>query len=110
MRTMVIEFPIDVTTLSKRTHYQFLSCESLSVLTSTCRPEVHRLLERRGVQRIDDVHNCAGPIDKLPMFVRAGAIFRWTQKCCTTGKKRKDSDTRSVSVWQVAADGGCRVY
>ena len=108
VRAMVLEFPDDPVTWSKRTQYQFMSGASLlvapvyedrrSATTSTCPlangSTTGTAREFNGPTTMNDY---AAPLDKLPMFVRPVPSSRCTRRCSTTARSRP-SRSRSTSI------------
>lgn len=101
VRAMVLEFPDDPATWSKRTQYQFMSGESLLVAPvyedSPIRNDIY-LPAGKWIDYWDGaefngsmtLNNYAAPLDKLPMFVRAGAIIPMYPEMLYDGEKPKD--------------------
>jgi hypothetical protein len=98
---MVLEFPDDPVTWSKRTQYQFMSGESLLVAPvyedSPMRNDIY-LPAGKWIDYWDGaefngsttLNSYAAPLDKLPMFVRAGAIIPMYPEMLYDGEKPKD--------------------
>jgi len=101
---MVLEFPDDPVTWSKRTQYQFMSGESLLAAPvyedSPIRNDIY-LPAGKWVDYWDGaefngsmtLNSYAAPLDKLPMFVRAGAIIPMYAEMLYDGEKPKDTVT-----------------
>jgi hypothetical protein len=104
VRAMVLEFPDDPATWSKRTQYQFMSGESLLVAPvyedSPIRNDIY-LPAGKWIDYWDGaefngsmtLNSYAAPLDKLPMFVRAGAIIPMYPEMLYDGEKPKDPVT-----------------
>jgi hypothetical protein len=107
VRAMVLEFPDDPTTWSKRTQYQFMSGESLLVAPvyedSPIRNDIY-LPAGKWIDYWDGtefngsttLNGYAAPLDKLPMFVRAGAIIPMYPEMLYDGEKPADPVTLDV--------------
>jgi hypothetical protein len=103
-RAMVLEFPDDPTTWSKRTQYQFMTGESILVAPvyedSPIRNDIY-LPKGRWVDYWDGtefngsttLNNYAAPLDKLPMFIKAGAIIPMGPEMLYDGQKPMDPIT-----------------
>ena len=104
VRAMVLEFPDDPTTWSKRTQYQFLSGASLLVAPvyedSPIRNDIY-LPAGKWIDYWDGtefngsttLNSYAAALDKLPIFVRAGAIIPMYPEMLYDGEKPKDMVT-----------------
>jgi hypothetical protein len=104
VRAMVLEFPDDPATWSKRTQYQFMSGESLLVAPvyedSAVRNDIY-LPAGKWIDYWDGaefngsttLNGYAAPLDKLPMFVRAGAIIPMYPEMLFDTEKPKDPVT-----------------
>ena len=107
VRAMVLEFPDDPTTWSKRTQYQFMSGASLLVAPvyedSPIRNDIY-LPAGKWIDYWDGtelngsttLNGYAAPLDKLPMFVRAGAIIPMYPEMLYDGEKPFDPVTLDV--------------
>jgi hypothetical protein len=107
VRAMVLEFPDDPTTWSKRTQYQFMSGESLLVAPvyedSPVRNDIY-LPAGKWIDYWDGtefngsttLNGYAAPLEKLPMFVRAGAIIPMYPEMLYDGQKPFDPVTLDV--------------
>jgi alpha-glucosidase len=107
VRAMVLEFPDDPTTWSKRTQYQFMSGPSLLVAPvyedSPIRNDIY-LPAGKWIDYWDGtefngsmtLNGYAAPLDKLPMFVRAGAIIPMYPEMLYDGEKPADPVTLDV--------------
>ena len=107
VRAMVLEFPDDPTTWSKRTQYQFMSGEWFLVAPvyedSPVRSDIY-LPAGKWIDYWDGteiygptvVNNYAAPLDKLPLFVRAGAIVPMYPEMLHDRDKPKDPVTIDV--------------
>jgi alpha-glucosidase len=103
-RAMVLEFPDDPATWSKRTQYQFMAGPSFLVAPvyedSRVRNDIY-LPAGRWIDYWDGtefngpatVNGYAAPLDKLPVFVRAGAIVPMYPSMLYDGEKPKDPVT-----------------
>lgn len=85
-RAMVLEFPTDPVTWSKRTQYQFMAGEAFLVAPvfqdAPIRDDIYfpagRWIDYWDGTEIDGpttLNGYAAPLEKLPLFVRAGAII-----------------------------------
>ncbi len=107
VRAMVLEFPDDPATWSKRTQYQFMSGESLLVAPvyqdANIRDDIY-LPAGRWIDYWDGtefngptvVNGYAAPLDKLPVFVKAGAIIPMYPEMNYDREKPKDPVTIDV--------------
>jgi alpha-glucosidase (family GH31 glycosyl hydrolase) len=107
VRAMVLEFPDDPVTWSKRTQYQFMSGEHLLVAPvyedTTVRNDIY-LPAGKWIDYWDGtefngpmgVTNYAAPLDKLPLFVKAGAIIPMYPEMLHDREKPKDPVTIDV--------------
>ncbi len=107
VRAMVLEFPDDPATWSKRTQYQFMSGASLLVAPvyedSPVRSDIY-LPAGRWTDYWDGteydgpltLNNYPAPLDKLPMFVRQGAIIPMYPEMLYDGEKPADPVTLDV--------------
>jgi hypothetical protein len=107
VRAMVLEFPDDPTTWSKRTQYQFMSGSSLLVAPvyedSPIRNDIY-LPAGRWIDYWDGaefngsttLNGYAAPLEKLPIFVRAGAIIPMYPEMLYDGEKPKDPVTLDI--------------
>ena len=107
VRAMVLEFPDDPATWSKRTQYQFMSGPSLLVAPvyedSPIRNDIY-LPAGKWIDYWDGVefngsttlNGYTAPLDKLPMFVRAGAIIPMYPEMLYDGQKPVDLVTLDV--------------
>jgi alpha-glucosidase (family GH31 glycosyl hydrolase) len=104
VRAMVLEFPDDPVTWSKRTQYQFMSGPSLLVAPVYEDTPVRNDIYLPAGKWIDywdgtefngstTINGYAAPLDKLPMFVRAGAIIPMYPEMLYDGEKPKDPVT-----------------
>ena len=106
-RAMVLEFPDDPTTWSKRTQYQFMTGPSLLVAPvyedTTVRNDIY-LPNGRWIDYWDGtefngsttLNGYAAPLEKLPMFVKAGAIIPMGPEMLYDGQKPMDPITFDV--------------
>lgn len=106
-RAMVLEFPNDPTTWSKRTQYQFMTGESILVAPvyedTTVRNDIY-LPNGRWIDYWDGaefngsttLNNYAAPLEKLPMFIKAGAIIPMGPEMLYDGQKPMDPITFDV--------------
>ena len=106
-RAMVLEFPNDPTTWSKRTQYQFMTGESILVAPvyedTTVRNDIY-LPNGRWIDYWDGtefngsttLNNYAAPLEKLPMFIKAGAIIPLGPEMLYDGQKPMDPITFDV--------------
>ena len=106
-RAMVLEFPEDPTTWSKRTQYQFMTGPSLLVAPvyedTTVRNDIY-LPNGRWIDYWDGtefngsttLNGYAAPLEKLPMFVKAGAIIPMGPEMLYDGQKPMDPITFDV--------------
>jgi hypothetical protein len=104
VRAMVLEFPDDPATWSKRTQYQFMSGASLLVAPvyedSPIRNDIY-LPAGKWIDYWDGVefngpatlNNYAAPLEKLPLFVKAGAIIPMYPEMLYDGQKPADPVT-----------------
>lgn len=104
VRAMVLEFPDDPVTWSKRTEYQFMSGQWLLVAPvyedSPVRNDIY-LPAGRWIDYWDGteydgpatINGYAAPLDKLPLFVRAGAIIPMYPEMLYDGQKPDDPVT-----------------
>jgi hypothetical protein len=107
VRAMVLEFPDDPATWSKRTQYQFMSGASLLVAPvyedSPIRNDIY-LPAGKWIDYWDGaefngsttLNGYAAPLEKLPMFVRAGAIIPMYPEMLYDGEKPADPVTLDV--------------
>jgi hypothetical protein len=107
VRAMVLEFPNDPTTWSKRTQYQFMSGSSLLIAPvyedSPIRNDIY-LPAGKWIDYWDGaefngsmtLNGYAAPLEKLPMFVRAGAIIPMYPESNYDGEKPLDPVTLDV--------------
>ncbi|HUT08712.1 MAG TPA: TIM-barrel domain-containing protein [Candidatus Latescibacteria bacterium] len=107
VRAMVLEFPDDPVTWSKRTQYQFMSGEWLLVAPvyedTIVRNDIY-LPAGKWIDYWDGtefngplvLNNYAAPLDKLPMFVKAGAIVPMYPEMLFDRDKPKDPVTLDV--------------
>lgn len=107
VRAMVLEFPDDPVTWSKRTQYQFMSGEWLLVAPvyedSPIRNDIY-LPAGKWIDYWDGtefngpttVNGYAAPLDKLPLFVRAGAIIPMYPEMLHDREKPKDPVTLDI--------------
>jgi alpha-glucosidase (family GH31 glycosyl hydrolase) len=107
VRAMVLEYPDDPVTWSKRTQYQFMSGEWLLVAPvfqdSILRDDIY-LPAGKWIDYWDgtEIHGPAvlsgypAPLDKLPMFVKAGAILPMYPDMLHDREKPKDPVTLDV--------------
>ena len=106
-RAMVLEFPDDPTTWSKRTQYQFMAGPSFLVAPvyedSPIRNDIY-LPNGRWIDYWDGtefngsttINNYAAPLEKLPLFVKAGAIIPMGPETLYDGQKPMDPITFDV--------------
>jgi len=106
-RAMVLEFPDDPTTWSKRTQYQFMTGPSILVAPvyedTTVRNDIY-LPNGRWIDYWDGtefngsttLNSYAAPLEKLPMFVKAGAIIPMGPEMLYDGQKPMDPITFDV--------------
>ncbi len=106
-RAMVLEFPNDPTTWSKRTQYQFMAGPSLLVAPvyedSPIRNDIY-LPNGRWIDYWDGtefngsttLNGYAAPLEKLPLFVKAGAIIPMGPEMLYDGQKPMDPITFDV--------------
>ena len=104
---MVLEFPDDPTTWSKRTQYQFMAGPSFLVAPvyedSPIRNDIY-LPNGRWIDYWDGtefngsttINNYAAPLEKLPLFVKAGAIIPMGPETLYDGQKPTDPITFDV--------------
>ncbi len=107
VRAMVLEFPEDPVTWSKRTQYQFMSGEWLLVAPvyedTIVRNDIY-LPAGKWIDYWDGtefygptaLNNYAAPLDKLPMFVKAGAIVPMYPEMLYDREKPKDPVTLDI--------------
>ena len=107
VRAMVLEFPNDPVTWSKRTQYQFMSGEWFLVAPvyedSPIRNDIY-LPAGRWIDYWDGLefngpmvlNGYAAPLDKLPLFVRAGAIVPMYPEMLHDREKPKDPVTLDI--------------
>ena len=107
VRAMVLEFPDDGATWSKRTQYQFMSGEWFLVAPvyedSPIRNDIY-LPAGKWIDYWDGteyfgstvVNSYAAPLDKLPLFVKAGAIIPMYPDMLHDREKPKDPVTFDV--------------
>jgi hypothetical protein len=107
VRAMVLEFPDDPTTWSKRTQYQFMSGPSFLVAPvyedSPIRNDIY-LPAGKWIDYWDGtefngsttLNGYAAPLEKLPMFVKAGAIVPMYPEMLYDGQKPFDPVTLDV--------------
>ena len=127
VRAMVLEFPNDPVTWSKRTQYQFMSGEWFLVAPvyedSPVRNDIYlpagRWIDYWDGQEFNGpmvLNGYAAPLDKLPLFVRAGAIIPMYPEMLHDREKPKDpvtldiypSGKTSFSLYE--DDGGTQEY
>lgn len=106
-RAMVLEFPDDPTTWSKRTQYQFMTGPSMLVAPvyedTTVRNDIY-LPNGRWIDYWDGtefngsttLNGYAAPLDKLPLFIKAGAIIPMGPEMLYDGQKPMDPITFDV--------------
>ncbi len=104
VRAMVLEYPNDPITWSKRTQYQFMSGESLLVAPvyedSPVRNDIY-LPAGRWIDYWDGtefngsttLNSYDAPLEKLPLFVKAGAIIPMYPEMLYDGQKPMDPVT-----------------
>ncbi len=107
VRAMVLEFPDDPATWSKRTQYQFMSGESFLVAPvyedTIIRNDIY-LPAGKWIDYWDGtefygpmvLNGYAAPLDKLPLFVRAGAVIPMYPEMLYDREKPKDPVTIDV--------------
>ena len=107
VRAMVLEFPDDPVTWSKRTQYQFMSGESFLVAPvyedTIVRNDIY-LPAGKWIDYWDGtefngptvLNSYAAPLDKLPLFVKAGAIVPMYPEMLHDRDKPKDPVTIDV--------------
>jgi len=107
VRAMVLEFPDDPVTWSKRTQYQFMSGEWLLVAPvyqdANVRDDIY-LPAGKWIDYWDGtvfngpivLNSYAAPLDKLPVFVKAGAIIPMYPEMLFDREKPKDPVTFDV--------------
>src|SRR6476660_4267610 len=107
VRAMVLEFPNDPATWSKRTQYQFMSGEWLLVAPvyqdAPIRDDIY-LPAGKWIDYWDGtelngpttINGYAAPLDKLPLFVKAGAIIPMYPDMLYDGQKPADPVTLDV--------------
>jgi alpha-glucosidase (family GH31 glycosyl hydrolase) len=106
-RAMVLEFPDDPATWSKRTQYQFMAGESFLVAPvfqdAPIRDDIYfpagRWIDYWDGTEIDGpttLNGYAAPLDKLPLFVKAGAIIPMYPDMLYDGQKPLDPVTLDV--------------
>ncbi len=107
VRAMVLEFPDDPVTWSKRTQYQFMSGEWFLVAPvyedSPVRNDIY-LPAGKWIDYWDGTEHFgpttlnayAAPLDKLPLFVRAGAIVPMYPEMLYDAEKPKDPVTFDI--------------
>jgi|WetSurMetagenome_2_1015567.scaffolds.fasta_scaffold24003_2 alpha-glucosidase len=107
MRAMVLEFPDDPVTWSKRTQYQFMSGEWLLVAPvyedTTVRNDIYLpagkwidYWDGREYNGPTTVNGYDAPLEKLPLFVKAGAIVPMYPEMLHDREKPKDPVTIDV--------------
>ncbi len=107
VRAMVLEFPDDPVTWSKRTQYQFMSGPSLLVAPVYADSPVRDGIYLPAGKWIDywdgreyngptTVNGYKTPLDRIPVFVRAGAIIPMYPPMLYDGEKPKDPVTLDV--------------
>jgi hypothetical protein len=107
VRAMVLEFPNDPATWSKRTQYQFMSGEWLLVAPvyqdAPIRDDIY-LPAGKWIDYWDGtefngpttINGYAAPLDKLPLFVKAGAIIPMYPEMLYDGQKPADPVTLDI--------------
>ncbi len=107
VRAMVLEFPLDPTTWTKRTQYQFMSGAWLLVAPvyedSPIRNDIYLpagawtdYWDGRVYNGPTTLNVYAAPLDKLPLFVRAGAIIPMYPEMLYDREKPKDPLTLDI--------------
>ena len=107
VRAMVLEFPGDPTTWTKRTQYQFMSGEWLLVAPvyedSPVQNDIYLpagawidYWDGREFNGPTTLNGYAAPLDKLPLFVKAGAILPMYPEMLHDRDKPKDPVTLDV--------------
>ena len=106
-RAMVLEFPEDPITMGKQTQYQFMNGEWLLV-APVYKSEAKRdsiylpkgiwydYWDGKAISSGTWLNNYPAPLDKLPLFVRAGAIIPMYPKMNYDGEKKADSLTLDI--------------
>ncbi|MBP1598533.1 MAG: glycoside hydrolase [Acidobacteria bacterium] len=107
VRAMVLEFPDDPVTWSKRTQYQFMTGESLLVAPvyqdANIRDDIY-LPAGKWIDYWDGtefhgpavLNGYAAPLDRLPVFVKAGAIVPMYPEMLHDRDKPKDPVTLDI--------------
>jgi alpha-glucosidase len=107
VRAMVLEFPDDPTTWSKRTQYQFMSGEWLLVAPvyqdAPIRDDIY-FPAGRWIDYWDGaefngpvtLNGYAAPLEKLPLFVKAGAILPMYPEMLYDGQRPADPVTLDI--------------
>jgi hypothetical protein len=106
-RAMVLEFPDDPATWSKRTQYQFMAGESFLVAPVYADAPIRDDIYFPAGKWIDywdgaeingptTVNGYAAPLEKLPLFVKAGAIIPMYPEMLYDGQKPADPVTLDV--------------
>jgi len=107
VRAMVLEFPNDPVTWSKRTQYQFMSGEWLLVAPvyedTTVRNDIYLpagtwidYWDGREYNGPMTLNGYAAPLDRLPLFVKAGAIIPMYPEMLHDRDKPKDPVTFDI--------------
>jgi alpha-glucosidase len=107
VRAMVLEYPDDPVTWSKRTQYQFMSGESFLVAPvyadTNVRDDIYlpagRWIDYWDGREYDGptvVNGYPAPLDRLPLFVKAGAIIPMYPEMLYDGQKPKDPITFDI--------------
>ncbi|WP_428329411.1 TIM-barrel domain-containing protein [Mucilaginibacter sp.] len=106
-RAMVLEYPTDQVTMGKQTQYQFMNGEWLLV-APVYKSEAKRdsiylpkgtwydYWNGKAYTGSTWLNNYPAPLDKLPLFVKAGAIIPMYPKMNYDGEKRVDSLTIDI--------------
>jgi alpha-glucosidase (family GH31 glycosyl hydrolase) len=106
-RAMVLEFPDDPVTWSKRTQYQFMAGESFLVAPvfqdAPMRDDIYfpagewiDYWDGTAINGPTTLNGYAAPLEKLPLFVRAGAIIPMYPEMLYDGQKPADPVTLDV--------------
>jgi alpha-glucosidase (family GH31 glycosyl hydrolase) len=127
VRAMVLEFPSDPVTWSKRTQYQFMSGEWLLVAPVYEDSPIRNDIYLPGGKWIDywdgrefngstTLNSYDAPLDKLPLFVKAGAIIPMYPEMLYDGQKPADPVTLDLYPYGASSfslyedDGNTQAY
>jgi alpha-glucosidase (family GH31 glycosyl hydrolase) len=107
VRAMVLEFPKDSVTWGKQTQYQYMLGESFlvaPVYKKECKRDSIYLPKGKWYDYWDGtehsgnqwINNYDAPLDKLPLFVKAGAIIPMYPEMNYDGERRADTLTLDI--------------